>query len=168
MRFFRHLLTVSAGIFLFLGIPAIRYVDFNALLSGAADAVSGASVEPPGQPSGEYLVLLNRKGHEESIEEWRDFFQERPVGVIMEDLRCMTPLADIQGQQLADRYRLRLAENQMTVKPMDGILLVSRAENGLFDVIVLSKEMADYYDYSDVMKRPDVEVIPVTGGKETI
>ena len=159
----RHGVTVLFLLFLCLGIPALRYVDVPGLLSGDADAVSGATIDPPDSPSGEYLVLMNRNYREGSIPEWKDFFQERPVGVIMEDVSCMTALADPQGLQLAERYRLRLAENQMKVKSLDGVLLVSRAEQGLFDVIILSREIADYYDYTKVMERSDVETITVGG-----
>ena len=62
--------------------------------------------------------------------------------------------------------RLRLAENQMTVTRENGTLLVSKAENGLFDVIVLSKEMADLQDYKKAMSREDVTALMIEGAAE--
>ena len=67
---------------------------------------------------------------------------------------------------MADRYRLRLPENQMKVTKENGTLLVSKAENGLFDVIVLSKEMADLQGYEEAMARGDVTVLTVSGTAE--
>ena len=165
MQILRHVLAVGLGIFLCLGVPLLRCgVNPLSLLSGTADAVSGATVEPPDSPSGNYVILLNRSRHPDSIPEWRAFFREEPVGVIMEDLVCMTPASDVTGRQLAERYQLRLAENQMKLKPQDGLLLVSRAEHGLFDVIVLSEEMEAHYDYSRAEALPETEVIRVSGG----
>lgn len=163
MRIFAHLLTISAGLFIFLGIPLLRYVDLAALSSGRMDAVSSATAVPDDAPSGEFLILLNRDRHPDSIDEWTDFFEERPVGVIMEDLSCFTPAEDRTGQELAKRYRQRLAENQMKTAEEEGLLLVSKAEQGLFDVIILSKEMADHYDYSRAAASARTEVIRVRG-----
>ena len=44
------------------------------------------------------------------------------------------------------------------------MLLVSKAEQGLYDVVILSRETADAYDYSAVYARPDALVLTVEGG----
>ena len=161
-----HLAAAAAAVLLCIVLPGWLFTDVPARLAGGADAVSSASLEIPDQPSGSYLVLIRSDLHAQTMEDWTDFFTEQPVGVIMEDIHCFVDQADAAGLEMAERYQLRLAENQMTVTRENGTLLVSKAENGLFDVIVLSKEMADLQDYRKVMARPDVTVLRVEGGAD--
>lgn len=165
MKRLRHVAIVAAALLLCLVLPGLFYAHRCGLLTGGADAVSSASLEVPDQPSGEYVILLNRERHPLTLEQWSDFFSEKPVDVIMEDLRCMTVSGDVLGRQLAERYRARLAENQLRLRAENGVLVVSRAENGLFDAIILSRETAEAFDYSAVYARPDVAVLRVTGGE---
>lgn len=160
-RVTEHILVIGLAIFFLLFVPGMSFTDARALLSGSVDAVSGASVEVPDQPSGTFVILIRNDRHPLSMEDWTNFFQEKEVGVIMEDLSCLVDRGDPLGQEAANRYQLRLAENQMTVRQENGTLLVSKAEAGLFDVIILSREMADYYDYSRAAARPDVTEILV-------
>jgi len=162
MRVLKHLGVILLALFITLGLPSLFYVDIGG--NAETDAVSSASLAMPEQPSGEFLVLLNTEKHALTRADWEDFFSERPVDVIMEDIACMTVRGDTAGEQLAERYRARLAENQMTLWREDGTLLASRADNGLFDVIVLSREMADVLTFSTSFAREDVLVIPVHGG----
>lgn len=165
MKALKHIGIVLAGLFLCLVLPGLFYVDVGAMLSGV-DAVSGASMDLPDQPSGEFVVIINRDRHSMTLEEWTDFFQEQPVDVIMEDISCLAAASDPTGVQLAERYQARLAENQMTLTKENSLLIVSRAENGLYDVIILSKEMADAVDFSAVYGRSDAAVITVKGTEE--
>ena len=166
MRALKHIGIVLLGLFLCLVLPGLLFADVGAVLSGAVDAVSGASMDLPDQPSGDFVVILNTSRHPLTIEEWTAFFQEREVGVIMEDISCMAAASDAAGVQLAQRYQVRLAENQMELTTENSLLVVSRAENGLFDVIVLSKEMAEALDFSAVYARGDAAVIEVKGAAE--
>lgn len=159
----RHLLAALLAAALFIALPAFLFTDAPSLLSGDTDAVTGASMEIPDQPSGTYYVLINKDLHEQTLDDWTAFFTEQPVGIIWEDLHCFVDLADTAGREMADRYRLRLAENQMEVTPENGTLLVSKAENGLFDVIVLSQEMADLMDYEKAMGRSGVAALVIEG-----
>ena len=161
-----HLAAAAAAFLLCIALPGTLFTDLPARLSGQADAVSGASMEIPDQPSGSYLVLIRTDLHAQTIDDWTRFFTEQPVDVIMEDIHCFVDQSDAAGQEVADRYRLRLAENQMTVTSENGTLLVSKAENGIFDVIVLSKEMADLQDYSKAVSRADVTTLLVEGGED--
>ena len=68
----------------------LYYLDAGTLFPGRAEAVTGASLALPDQPSGQFEVLLNREKHGSSAAAWMDFFSDRPVDVIMEDLSCMT------------------------------------------------------------------------------
>ena len=162
-----HLAVILACLLVLPGIPGIYYLNKTGAFSGTVDAVTGASMDLPDQPSGNFFVLINTKNHSDTLGEWTDFFQERPVGVIMEDINCLTVRGDVTGGQLADRYRARLAENQMKVRTEDGTLVVSRAEEGLADVIILSEEMADFYDYTGAFARSDMDVIVVSSTEES-
>ena len=82
----------------------------------------------------------------------------------MEDISCVTAAGDASGEQLARRYQARLAENQMRLRSENGVLAVSKAEKGLYDVLILSKEAAEAYDYSTVYARPEALVLTVEGG----
>ena len=162
MKALKHIGIVLIGLVLCIVLPGLFYVDVGAWLSGV-DAVSGASMFLPDQPSGEFIVILNAHRHPTSIDEWTAFFREEEVGVIMEDISCLAARSDPTGVQLAQRYMARLAENQMTLTEENSLLVVSRAEEGLYDVVVLSAEMAQALDLSAVYARPEAVVITVSG-----
>jgi hypothetical protein len=164
MKAVRHAAVILAALFVILGIPALLYTDVGTFFGGTrSDAVSGASLDLPDQPSGEFLVLVNRTKHPDTLSAWTDFFSEQPVDVIMEDISCITLDGDAAGIQLARRYQARLAENQMTIRQEDPVLTASRGEWGLFDIIILSREMADGYRFDTVYANPEVAVIEVKG-----
>ena len=160
---------IAASLFVLLGLPSLYYAkDLQAMYGGDMDAVTGASLEIPDQPSGEYVVLLARDRHEDTLKEWTDFFQERPVGVIFEDLECITAAGDVSGRQMAERYQARLAENQLTLREENSLLAASKAQWGVFDVMVFSKEMADALQLETVYEDPDICVIPVVGNEDDL
>ena len=120
-------------------------IDWAALLGGGLDGVSSASVILDA-PSGEYVVLLNARLHEKkgTVQDWTDFFHgESPL--IMEDIRCLAARQDAGGLQMALSYQSRLPENQMKLSVIDGTLMLSRADEALFDAIVMSKEFAEAF-----------------------
>ena len=143
-----HAAFIAAALFVCLGIPTLYFGQKNLLPGGQTDTISGASLVVPEQPSGAFLILLNKAHHPDTTEDWTAFFTEQPVDVIMEDIHCLITRGDATGKELAERYLARLAENQMRITQEDGTLIASRAECGLFDVILLSEEAAQTYDYS--------------------
>lgn len=165
MKLFKHIIVVLLGLLVCLGLPGLVFADLGTMVSGSVDAVSHASLDLPDQPSGAYVVIVNRDKHPLTTQEWTSFFREEQVGVIMEDISCLAAAADPTGLQLARRYQARLAENQMELTAENSLLIVSRAENGLYDVIVLSKELADAVDFSGVYARQDAEVIMIGGAE---
>ena len=168
MKLLKHTLVIGTGLLVFAGIPAIYYrTPLLAVYGNNVDAVSGASLAVPDQPSGEFMILINRALHTDTLDEWKAFFNEEPVGVIFEDIRCLTAEGDAGGAQLAERYRIRLPENQMTVKSENGLMAVSKASYGIFDVMVLSKEVGDIYNIKTLLDNPDIEFITVTDSEET-
>ena len=165
MRVGRHIAVILTALFLILGLPTAMYVDIPALFRPEAktDAVASATMELPAQPSGEFIVLLNRKKHPDTTGQWELFFSGGDAGVIMSDVDCRVAAADVTAMQLARRYQLRLPENQMKLRSENGLLLISKAEAGRFDAIVMSKEMADIYQAETLSDQPDILFFPVKG-----
>jgi hypothetical protein len=142
-----HTGIVLAGVFLLLGIPFFTTDYFKNLIHGDTDAVSSASVIID-QPSGEYLVLINRKLHtdEENLNTWIRFFGGEEISYLFEDISCSVASADTGALTMAQSFQSRLPEKQMRIQTEDASLLLSRADRGKYDIIILSKEFADSYD----------------------
>ena len=157
-----HMAGVLFALLLLLGVPA--YVFGAPLLSrGGADAVSQASIPLPDTPSGDFLVLIRADKHEAYLDDWREFFTDGDFGVIFDDIHCLTAAGDVSGQGMAERYQLQLPEHQMTLRQENATLLVSKAEAGLIDVAVLSKEMAESLGFKGSLY---LKVIEVKGAAE--
>lgn len=157
-----HLLFSLTLLFLILGTPAVFFADWGPVLNSGVDAVTGASLEVPDSPSGNFYVLMNKAYRHGTLPEWQDFFTEQPVGVIFEDISCQVLAGDVTGKQLAERYQARLAENQMKLRPEPNSLLLSaKIENGFFDVSIVSQEIADALNLNKVFKSDDILVIPI-------
>lgn len=134
------------------------------LFSNETDTVSSPSVVLD-KPSGNYLVLINLKLHKnkEKLEAWENFFTGKDAGIIFEDIACSVAKTDVSGTKMADSFRSKLPENQMKIKKEDAILLVSRAEEGDFDTLVISLEFAKSYKLE---KFPDfIKVIKLSEEK---
>ena len=135
----------------------------RARFSGA-DAVTSASVVIA-QPSGNYLICLNTAKHSaENLRLWTQLFTEPEAPVIFEDISCLTARSDIGGQTMADSFRSRLPENQMKVQAIDGTLLLSKADAGLFDLVILSQEAAEAYGAESLAEQDGVLLLRVKGG----
>ena len=164
MKRLMHAGVVLAALFVTLAIPALAY-GVPGLLFGtsAPDAVSRASMELPEQPSGNFVILLNTDKHPGTAEDWETFFSGGETDVIMDDVACMAAEGDATGIQLAERFQARLAENQMTVRQVNGTLLASRADAGVYDVVIVSGEMADMLALETAYDRAGTTVVTVRG-----
>ena len=140
-RLILHIAVAAGALLLLLGIPAVAFGVPQALL--APDAVSGATMDLPDQPGGNFVVLLNTALHPGTAEDWTVFFAGGETDVIMDDVACMSAQGDAAGLQLAERFQARLAEHQMEIRQVNPTLLASRAEEGVFDTVILSAEMAE-------------------------
>ena len=164
MKVLKHVLAVPLALFLLLGVPALRYVDVAALWRGEdADAVSQATVELPDTPSGDFVVFLNRTKHAGTLEQWGNFFAEKDYGILLEDVRCMVISGDPTAGQLAERYQARLVKDQMTVRRENGVMVASRLGSGVYDMVIVSREMAEAWQLTDSAP-PDAAVVVVEGG----
>lgn len=147
----KHVAAVLLLFGLFLGIPMAISPEILTILFGdtGVDAISTASLEIPEEPSGEFLVLMKTERHRDSLRDWEAFFRDEDFAVIFEDIQCITARGDIAAQDLAERYRIQLPENQMKVRSEDPVLLVSKIEAGAIDVAILSGEMAEQMKLMD-------------------
>ena len=129
-----------------------------------ADVVSGATMKLPEQPSGEFVILINESLHGDTLSDWQKFFSGEDLPVIFDDISCLTAEGDVTGILLAERMQAQLPENQMRLRSENPTLLVSKAEAGLIDVAVFSKEMADALKLNSSGQMEGVAVITVKGG----
>jgi hypothetical protein len=146
-NFIMHTGIVLAGVFLLLGIPFFTTDYFRQLIRQDTDAVSSASVIID-QPSGEYIVLINREMHddEENLDTWLRFFNGEEISYLFEDISCSVIASDTGALTMAQSFQSRLPEKQMSIQTEDATLLMSRADQGKYDIIILSKEFAKSYD----------------------
>lgn len=137
---------------------ALKWDDSSpdAVSSATAQAVTAADME------GKYVVLINKRLHDQTgtTADWVKFFSfDRETPLIMEDIVCKTADTDAQGIKIAEQYRARLPENQMKLQKEAGVMLLSKAELGRFDVVILSEAAAKNYSAQTMYDRNNVAVI---------
>ena len=165
MRYVRHALISLVSLFLILGLPFLMSDYGRNMLEGGTDAVTSASAILDA-PSGSYVVLMNREIHTnaENLEKWRKYLTgEDDLVVIFEDVSCSVASSDTGAIDMAESFRSRLPEKQMTVYQENGTLLVSRADNMKFDMIIMSAEFYESVNASTVLN-DNVEEIWISGG----
>lgn len=162
----KHIIIVATGVFLILGLPFLCTDYFRAWASGDVDVVSSATVVLD-QPSGNYVVFLNKAMHtdEDALEDWVTFFSGGDILYIWEDVSCSVAEGDTAGIEMAQSLQSQLPENQMTIREEDPTLLVSRMDNGKFDIVVMSQEFVDSYDV-EATASDDTEVIYLISGED--
>ncbi len=141
----KHLVFSGAGVLLLFIVPLSCTGVLGAWLRGESiDAVSGATIILD-QPSGEYLILINQDMHPDGgkLEDWITFFSGEEITYIFEDITCTVASADPGALALAKSFQSRLPENQMQVRREDVTLMCSQADQGLFDILIFSREMAE-------------------------
>ena len=164
----KHVVIIISSIALILGVPFLTLGGASILRGDGMDAVTSASVILDA-PSGEYVILINREKHtEDKLEEWNHFFKGEDVSYIFEDLVCYVMDGDLGGQTMAESYQSRLPENQMQILSMDATLLLSRAEYGNVDVVILSAEMASAYHAEDLYDKEQMAVIDIQSMSQSI
>jgi hypothetical protein len=146
VNIFKHMGIVLAGVVLLLGIPFLKTDYFKKWSNEDVDAVTSASVVIE-QPSGEYVVLINRDMHtdEDNLNTWISFFSGEEISYLFEDISCSVIEGDAGALTMARSFQSRLPEKQMSVQTEDATLLMSRADNGKYDIIIISREYAESY-----------------------
>ncbi|MBQ7371635.1 MAG: hypothetical protein IJW67_07105 [Blautia sp.] len=166
MKGIRHMLWIVGLLTVFLVIPCFAFTDIPALavnrLSGNVDGISSSSIVLDA-PSGHYVVLINTDRHtdKETLDLWLDFFAGKEIPIIFEDISCVVAQQDAPGMEMAIACQSRLPENQMTIRQEDGLMMVSKAEEGGFDILILSEEIADVYSVSTLYEKENVKVVTI-------
>lgn len=162
MKVIKHIIIVCVCLVVILGMPFLYL--YKRAGGNDTDAVSSASVIID-QPSGEYVVLINknRRKDDDTLRTWISFFSGDEISFVFEDIICHVAESDTSGYTMAASFQSRLPENQMKVVSEDGTLMMSKAENGNYDIIVMSKEAADIYNIDRLAGRSDCEVCSITG-----
>ena len=158
MKIIRHMGIVAIGLFVILGLPyIILQPSFGS--ENELDGVTSASVILD-QPSGDYVVFINkdRRKNEDTLNTWITFFSGGEISYVFEDIICYVADNDASGLQMAESLRSKLPENQMLVKTENGTLMMSKAEHGVFDIIVMSAEAAEMYDVTVLSGLPETQV----------
>ena len=150
MRIIRRILTVTGAILVLVGIPVWSSGYIQGRLGGV-DAVSSATVMIE-QPSGAYVVFINSDSHKnkENLEIWKAFFGGEETDFLFEDISCIVADCDAAGLEMAESFQSRLPENQMSIRTEDITLMLSKADYGRFDVIIMSREIYDEYNAKTV------------------
>ena len=137
-----HVLLDLAIIAAVLFIPVLLHPQGRARLTDT-DANSSASVVIDA-PSGEFQVFLNLDALEEDVF-WQTFFSGGEVDYCFEDITCMVADTDPAALAAAQSYQSRLSAHQMTLRQEDMTLMLSLADCGKFQAIVISRELAAHY-----------------------
>ena len=132
--------------------------------SDSPDAVSSATAQPvsAGDMSGKYIVFINRGLHDKAgtTGDWEKFFSfTDDVPLIMEDITCKVAQLDSEGLDTARKYQARLPENQMKIKQEAGVMLLSKAELGRFDVMIMSEAAAKSYSAQTLYDKENILTI---------
>ena len=132
--------------------------------SDSPDAVSSATAQPvsAGDMSGKYIVFINRGLHDKAgtTGDWEKFFSfTDDVPLIMEDITCKVAQLDSEGLDTARKYQARLPENQMKIEQEAGVMLLSKAELGRFDVMIMSEAAAKSYSAQTLYDKENILTI---------
>lgn len=164
-RLLRYSVTAALLLALLFGTLYLTSARFRSLVgTEQLDAVASASVTVDA-PSGDYLVLINRDKHTnaENLALWHDFFEGREFSFVFEDIVCSVSSGDPAALTMAQSFQSRLPENQMRIKTEDSLMMLSKADCGRFDVIIMSAESAEALAARTVYEGKSVDVIRVKG-----
>lgn len=165
----KHIAVIAAGVIVLIGVPLLCTGYLTSLITGNTDVISSASVVLDA-PSGDFVILINKDFHDdtEALDDWTRFFSgsysEDELLIIFEDISCSVARTDAPGAEMAESFRSKLPENQMLVKREDVTLLCSRADHGLFDMILMSREFADQY-HVETAVTDNVQLIEVSSSE---
>ena len=158
---FRILSVIVFGAIVTGVLTAGGYINWS---SDSPDAVSSATAKPvsAGDMSGKYIVFINRELHDKAgtTGDWEKFFSfSDDVPLIMEDITCKVAQFDSEGLDTARKYQARLPENQMIIEQEAGVMLLSKAELGRFDVMIMSEAAAKSYSAQTLYDKENILTI---------
>lgn len=157
----KHVVIVAAALFIILGVPFLRSDYYKSMRDGT-DTMTSATVVIDA-PSGRFTVLINKALHpdQDNLQDWITFFGGGEIDFLFEDISCSIAKGDSSALDMAKSFQSRLPENQMKLQQEDATLLVSRVDNSMYDVVIMSKEYADSYN-AEANVSEDTETIDLT------
>lgn len=165
----KHIIVIASALLVLYGIPFTQTGMFRNLISGKGlDAISAATTILDA-PSGDYIVMINKDDHREpeKLKTWENFFLEKDYGLLFDDAVMSAANGDVGGIDMARRYQSRLSKNQMKLHVEDPILMLSKADAGRIDFMVMSKEAAETYHADHALKQPQMEILNIHSEPET-
>jgi galactitol-specific phosphotransferase system IIB component len=75
-------------------------------------------------------------------------------------------MGDTGALTMAQSFQSRLPEKQMSIQTEDATLLMSRADQGKYDIIILSKEFAKSYDATTAEGEQTVRIDIISEGEK--
>lgn len=158
----KHAAIVAAGVFIILGLPFLKSDYYERMKNGETDTMTSATVVIDA-PSGKFTVLINKAMHHDrdNLNDWITFFSGGEIDYIFEDISCSVAKGDSAALDMAKSFQSRLPENQMKLQLEDTTLLVSRVDNSMYDVVIMSDEFADSYEVGKTASE-DSEQIDLT------
>ncbi|MBE5970476.1 MAG: hypothetical protein E7242_09630 [Lachnospiraceae bacterium] len=158
LRWIFRIAVVAAGLFItFMALGGGRYFIEE------ADATSSATtVDENIVISGEYMVFINKDLHPDTTDIWTRFFKGGEIPVVLDDLSCMVAEGDENVWAYVDPCIARLPANQMKVKIENPLLLFSKGDSGNFDIIIMTRELADRYDAKTIANNNNIAMVEVS------
>lgn len=149
-----------AVIFLSVGfiVLAANISNGNISLKKGPDALTSATVENKGEKvslsgvSGNFTVIVNKNRVPENVLE--SFYGAKKSTDT--EISCHIPAGDKKAREFA----LQVADEIVEEDPM---LLLSKAEYGDFDILILSKKTADKYTAKSLYDKEFTAVLEITG-----
>ena len=163
MKIFARWLMRIAVLLVILGIPFTALGGMSMISGNETDAVSSATAYAfdPNDVSGEYVVFINNDRHSDTAAIWSEFFRGGNIPVILDDISCLVCSNDTLAKDYAEICQARLPENQMKIKSENTLLLLSKGDSARFDIIIMSKEMADAYRAETISANSNVTTVNV-------
>lgn len=162
LRYLLRILSVIVFGAMVIGVlTAGGYINRNGDSPDTLSSATARSVSAEDM-SGKYMVFINRELHDKAgtTGAWEKFFSfSADVPLIMEDITCRVAQLDSEGLDAAQKYQARLPENQMKIEQEAGVMLLSKAELGRFDVIIMSESAAKSYSAQTLYEKENILTI---------
>lgn len=152
---------------LLIGVPFTQSALFQQLTADQAAAPDPSAEAPDAEASsasGEFLVFINCDFHadEAQLAAWQAFFAGEKGSVPSETASLSVAEGDAAAYAQAQAYQSQLPKDQLAVRQEGPITLLSKAEGGCFDMLLMSREMADVFHGENVLNYQGASMFVVT------
>jgi hypothetical protein len=129
---------VAAGV-------VVCQADVLALIEPATGRLVSSATQVTDAPSDSFTILINKNLHTDPTiyGRWLDLLSGRDTGLITEDATASVLAGDESGLMMAQSLASRLPARQLTVCEENPVIGISKAREGVFDILVMSDEMAE-------------------------